>query len=183
MKKFECTSCTHRKCTCELEDTLCSPPQNCINKYVSFIPNWHEVEEKTTTKSSRFPDWVKECAIGYDNEQERYFEVTNIDKKWVDIEYLDDGIGATCDYSDIQKCSEARKRPFNAEEMRGLVGKVIKTPKDIAMVLGYSGERNKVCVATMNNYFTAEALLAVGATLNGNPCGKLEHLENGECVE
>jgi hypothetical protein len=60
---------------------------------------------------------------------------------------------------------------------------VIKTPKDIAMVLGYSGERNKVCVATMDNYFAAETLLAVGATLDGKPCGKFEHLENGEWVE
>jgi hypothetical protein len=172
MKKFECTSCTHRKCTCELEDTLCSPPQNCINKYVSFIPNWHEVEEKTTTKSSQLPDWCKVGEWVYDNVIREYAIIKKEESPQWYVDNVESG-----------RIKQARKRPFNAEEMRGLVGKVIKTPKDIAMVLGYSGERNKVCVATMNNYFTAEALLAVGATLNGNPCGKLEHLENGEWVE
>lgn len=184
MIKFECTSCTHRKCTCELEDTLCSPPQNCINKYVSFIPNWHEVKEETTTKRSRLPDWVKECAIGYDNEQKRYFEVIDIDKKWVDIEYLDDGNGATCSYTDMQNCSEAVKRPFNEKEMQGLVGKIMEHATGRYLITACASfSTGEWKIEADDQYYLAELLLKDDFTIDGKPCYVLEHLENGEWVE
>ena len=133
-------------------------------------------------RPAKLPDWCKVGEWVWDIEDSRYVKIISI-TDMVLLETAD-----KCTYCEELKdmkglYNQARTLPYNAEEMKALVGKVIKTPKDIAMVLGYSGERNKVCVATMDNYFAAGTLLDVGATLDGKPCGKLEHLENGEWVE
>lgn len=198
MIKYKCEYCGGH---CELivrhnEDKL---PYGC-----PFDPSRikKEVKKETTTKTSRLPkltakvfkrpakalpDWCKVGRCGYDNEQERYFEVTNIDKKWVDIEYLDDGIGATCDYSDIQKCSEARKRPYNAEEMKALVGKIItSTDGDVSIITDYSphsAEYNVASIYFIGGWSTADELLKYNYTIDGKPCYVLEHLESGEWVK
>jgi hypothetical protein len=183
MKKFECTSCTHRKCTCELEDTLCSPPQNCINKYVSFIPNWHEVKEETTTKSSQLPDWCKVGEWVYNVEKKQYQTISLINGtvtcKNIDSEGCTQyGYGAF-----MGDCVEARKRPFNAEEMQGLVGKVIETKNQIAIVIGYIKNSNRILLGN-DNFLSAEQLINLEATSNCKPCYVLEHKnEKGEWVE
>jgi hypothetical protein len=180
MKKWKCKN-KECRASCVIYTKNCAP-QRCVNIVINGLSAWQEVKEEMVTDCSRLPDWVKKCAIGYDNEQERYFEVTNIDKKWVDIEYLDDGIGATCDYSDIQNCSEARKRPFNEKEMQGLVGKVIETKNQIAIVIGCIKNSNRILLGN-DNFLSAEQLINLEATSDGKPCYVLEHLENGEWVE
>lgn len=155
-----------------------------------------EVKKETTTKSSRLPkltakvfkrsakalpDWCKVGRCGYDNEQERYFEVIDIDKKWVDIEYLDDGNVATCSYTDMQNCSEACKRPFNADEMKALVGKVIENEKYTHFINAF--DKGLQEVVSGDDGYSAKELVEFDYTIDGKPCYKLEHLENGEWVE
>lgn len=175
MKKFECNGCENH-CVLTTNDNHCSMVCHLVHE------DWHEVKAETTTKSSQLPEWVKECAVGYDNEQQRYFEVTNVDEKWVDIEYLDDGIGATCSYADIQKCSEAVKRPFNDKEMKNLPSAfAITFDGDISMITDYDYFTKKVRLC--GEWFCAEELMVSTWRIYNKPCYVLEHLENGEWVE
>lgn len=128
------------------------------------------------------PDWCKVGKHGYDNEQQRYFEIVNIDEKFVDIEYLDDGIGATCSYADIQQCSEARKRPFNEKEMKELVGRIFTTVDgDASIATDFDSILKALCI--YGEWFKSKELADSVWQLDGNPCYKLKHLENGEWVE
>ena len=182
MKKFKCNGCAIH---CELTpQKTCCTPKFCPHAE-GYEPVWHEVKEAVTV-CNRLPDWVKECAVGYDNEQERYFKVTDIDKKWCDVEYLDDGNGATCDYPDMQKCSEARKRPFNAKEMKELFGKVYESSCCTFLITGYDKRKKSIKVNEL--WFNSEELINGKNSINpplidGKPCYKLEHLKNGEWVE
>lgn len=121
--------------------------------------NWTEIIKRPPRAG--LPDWVQECAIGYDNEQKRYFEVTCVmyaGGKWVDIEYLNNGVGTIYSYADMQKCSEARKRPFNAEEMKALVGKIIASiDGDVSIITDYSPHSAEYNVASI--YFIGGGLV------------------------
>lgn len=175
MKKFECKMCT-KPCILKVEDNAFSPSW-C--PYGKRRANWQAVKEDKEIKG--LPEWVKECAIGYDNEQERYFEVTNVSENGVDIEFPI-GICATLSYSDMQNCSEARKRPFNAEEMRGLIGKVIRADFVYYLVHTYLEYKGGKVLIGNENHYNADGLM--GFTVDGKPCYVLEHKnEKGEWVE
>jgi hypothetical protein len=158
--------------------------ESAAEKVKALLLSLHDNGEtlQDSIQDKQLPDWCKVGEWVWDVEDSRYVKVISItDKVLLRTK-------SKCTYYEELKdmagnYKQARLRPYNAEEMRGLIGKVIETQKDIAMVLGYSSERNKICVATINNYFSAETLLAVGATIDGKPCGVLEHLENGEWVE
>ena len=152
-----------------------------------FMEDWGRFEiikgEYVERPAKALPDWIKECAVGYDNEQERYFEITDVDEKWVDIEFLDDGVGATCDYSDIQKCSEARKRKFNDKEMKALVGRIFTTLDGDASIATDFDKYLKT-LHIFNEGYTNKQLADSAWLLDGKPCYVLEHLnEKGEWVE
>jgi hypothetical protein len=161
------------------------PPTKCLYDYNEA--DWHEVKEEDlhttcTPTCTQLPDWCKVERHGYDNEQKRYFEIVYIDKKWIDIEYLDDGNGATCDYADIAKCSEARKRPFNSKEMKNLASAfAITFDGDISMITDYDWFAEKVRIC--GEWLCAEELMESTWRVYNKPCYKLEHLENGEWVE
>ena len=81
----------------------------------------------------------------------------------------------------------ARLRPYNADEMRGLVGKVVTTSsgRHCTLVTAYKQEYSAIEPQVMlNKWLYATDLLNGGNTIDGKPCGVLEHLnENGEWVE
>lgn len=183
MRKFECNDCS-RNCKIEYnpkgtEDHL----YFCVKADVAT--HWHEVEEENTQqfgKTEQLPDWVKVGAIGYDNELKDYFEVTNVSEKWIDIQELDGGNGATCSYADIQKCSETRKRPFNDAEMKALVGRLLTTVDgDVSIATVFDNTLKELWIAC--KCFKNKELANSKWLLDGKPCYKLEHLENGEWVE
>jgi hypothetical protein len=106
----------------------------------------------------------------------------NVSEVCVDIKYLDNGIEVICDYADMRQYSEARKRPFNAEEMKELVGKIAKTEDgDVTLITDYDWfiEKIYICGERLNS----EELMNSTWRIDNNPCYKLEHLENGEWVE
>jgi hypothetical protein len=141
--------------------------------------NWTEIIKRP---AKVLPDWVEEGAVGYDNEQKRYFRVTDIDKKWVDIEYLDDGIGATCSYADMQNCSEARKRPFYDVEMQRSVGRVFTTAAgDVSIASDFDNYPKILCI--LGTWFNRKELADSAWLLDGKPCYVLEHLVDGEWVK
>ena len=178
MRKFECNKC--RLSTACTFNGFVKPEQCVVSKL--FISDWHEVKEGNTQVAA-LPDWVQECAVGYDNEQNRYFEVTNIDEKFVDIEYLDDGNGATCDDSDMQKCSEARKRPFYDKEMQKLVGRIFTTAaEDVSIATDFDGQTNALYIR--GEWFSRKVLADSAWLLDGKPCYVLEHKnDKGEWVK
>lgn len=182
MRKFECKRCGIRICTAEYQSGS-GIPMKCTALFERDCrAAWQEVKEEERPAKA-LPNWVKERAPGYDNEQKRYFEVKNVGEKWIDIEYVDDGNDATCDYSDIQKCSEARKRQFTDKEMRGLVGKVFTTSNgDVSIAADYDNYMKSICICF--EWFNNEELANSIWQLEGKPCYVLEHLtEKGEWVE
>jgi hypothetical protein len=79
-------------------------------------------------------------------------------------------------------CVEARKRPFNAEEMKALVGKVIGDGNRIDLIFSFTTKDKKV--ETNYAFYDAELLMDGNFTIDGKPCYVLEHLnDKGEWVE
>lgn len=129
------------------------------------------------------PDWVKAGKWGYDTAREEYFEVVAVTPFNVEVAYLDDGftivIGNPFFNAD---CVQAHKRPFNAEEMQKLVGKVIENCKYILWCDGYDKESN--LIITQLKALTAEDLIKGGYAVDREPCYVLEHLNGkGEWVK
>jgi hypothetical protein len=79
----------------------------------------------------------------------------------------------------------ARLRPYNAEEMRELVGKVIEDNHNAHLVIGLikpdPAENVSCFVRAGQSWITSDKLLQK-FTIDGKPCGVLEHLEDGEWV-
>jgi hypothetical protein len=122
------------------------------------------------------PDWCKVgewCYCLDDDGYGKYFKITKIKDNFIYGEDWD------IDYHFVR---QARLRPYSADEMKALVGKVIKdTYGNISFITGYCVNKEVVYSGTTN--FTAECLLRLCCFLDNSPCGVLEHLENGEWVE
>ena len=123
------------------------------------------------------PDWCKVGAWVYLSNA-KYYKIEKVDSYGI---ILAGGIVIKTDDIHAEAVS-ARLRPYNAEEMKALVGKVIVENKsgDIGLVIGYCNRKESVYAG--RNGFVA-ALLLSDYTIDGKPCGVLEHRENGEWVE
>lgn len=143
------------------------------------------IEEEN--KKEALPDWAKVGEWGYDTAREEYFEIVAVTPFNVEVAYLDDEftmvIGIPIFNAD---CVQARKRPFNAEEMKELIGKLYESSLRKFIITGYDKEKNAIKVNEL--WFTAEELMNGKNACNppmvdGKPCYVLEHLENGEWVK
>jgi hypothetical protein len=184
MREFECNACG-ANCRVTVNHGDITP---CYCLYEKERTDWHEVKEESAEverPAKALPDWVEEGAIGYDNEQKRYFEVTCVmyaSGKWVDIEYLDDGVGTIYSYADMQKCSEARKRPFYDVEMQRSVGRVFTTAAgDVSIASDFDNYPKILCI--LGTWFNRKELADSAWLLDGKPCYVLEHLVDGEWVK
>lgn len=126
-------------------------------------------------------DWCKVGAWVFDS-NDGYGKITSIqeDRLACYIEF-DGGAGGFAPES-FAKLKQARLRPYNSDEMLSLLGKVIEHDNLFLLVTYYDGRDNDI---TLNGYVAdAKRLLNEGFTINGKPCGVLEHLnDNGEWVE
>lgn len=136
---------------------------------------WHEVKE-AVTDCNQLPVWCKVGAIIYNTDNLTYFEVAKIDNSVIHGRCIESGI---YEY-EIKHFAQARKRPYNAEEMRGLLGKVIVDGESEFFVSAYYGEV-KYLAAGLFCEFDAQSLMR--CSCDGKPCYVLEHLENGEWVK
>ena len=121
------------------------------------------------------PDWCKvgEWVAYYGENGHKYFKIAKIEFNRL---YSEDGkFSLMCDVA------QARLRPYTAEEMKALVGKVIEYDGGCYLVTMYDSKINDVLIG--NGDLLSETTLKTYYTLDGSPCGKFEHLENGEWVE
>lgn len=76
------------------------------------------------------------------------------------------------------ECKQTRLRPYNAEEMKGLIGKIVKREKTYSLVVEYDEVTKEVLVGCTN--YESDLSLMDNYTIDGKPCAVLVHLENGE---
>lgn len=177
MKKFECKGCGAR---CVLITTLNYKPNMC------FRPeeNWQEVKEEAAENESpakALPDWCKVGAIGYDNQLHEYFKIINIDNDTVVATRIESSGYNSYQYFN-EVCSEARKRPFNADEMKALVGKRLEAPDGVDLIFSFD-KRDKT-IETNYACYDSKLLMEKNFTIDGKPCYVLEHInERGEWVK
>lgn len=128
-----------------------------------------------------FPEWCKVgewvySPCGCDPNKGTYFQVTQID----DVCII--GENNACH---VDNAVRARLRPYNAEEMNALIGKVLtsnsrSTPFSFLVVYA---EGDGSFIESYRHKYTAEELKD-HFTIDGRLCGVLEHLnENLEWVE
>jgi hypothetical protein len=158
------------------QNSLIERPKNRVN--------WDEVEEiccnsKLTFKEKKqeLPDWCKVGEWVYLCNG-TYSRIVSINDCHVNLE---NGISVGKN-SIHEEMVPARLRPYNAEEMRGLVGKVIEKGPSMHIVTGFENVFDNECMVHVNGcLYSAEDLLRQ-FTIDNAPCGVLEHLENGEGV-
>ena len=140
--------------------------------------NW---QNSLIERPAQLPGWCKVGEWIYTSSEE-YLRVESIDHSKIKLSN-----GATWSEQDIiDEAISARLRPYNADEMRSLVGKVVTTSsgRHCTLVTACRQEYSVIEPQVMlNKWLYATDLLNGGNTIDGKPCGKLEHFENGEWVE
>lgn len=184
MIKFECKKCLNN-CIVLANDYYL--PKTCCYDF-GYKPNWHEVKEADSAENEQFgnseqlPDWVKVGNLVYCSKTGIYGEIKTIKDNKIYLRLINTDEVLPVKLNMVLKNGRpARKRPLNADEMKALVGKVLETPH-VALLVNAYGKVTKEVSTAWGNY-TDEALMNRGFTLDGKPCYKLEHLENGEWVE
>lgn len=124
-------------------------------------------------RPAKLPDWCKEGEWVFDTTINKYIKVSTDDI----IKYS----AKVCKYISDGEIVQARLRPYNAGEMKALVGKVIERYSSAYLVISYAHDDFETTVYIEGKYLSADNLLR-DFTINGKPCGVLEHLENGEWV-
>lgn len=166
--------------------------------------DWHEVvdsaeneqfgnSEQLPSNPRKLPDWVKVGELGYEP-MIGYYKIVNFFNKGKIVQILrfENNTTYALGIKDFNPYHcEARKRPFNADEMRVLVGKVLtdKGNGNVTMVTDFINEYDKYedynycMIYAYGEHYVAEDLINE-YTIDDKPCYKLEHLnEKGEWVE
>jgi hypothetical protein len=127
----------------------------------------------------KLPDWCKAGEWAYSTVYNEYVKISDIDE--FDVEF-DRGAYCTVSYkSFLEDYKQARPRPYNAEEMQKLVGKVLELDGNRDLVISYDEYSESVYADAM--WMNSDELLSSGYTIDGELCGVFEHLEDGEWVK
>jgi hypothetical protein len=137
--------------------------------------NWEKSRIKRPEKNT-LPKWCKVGEWVYIPQIDEYFRIEKIESILL--------FNNENHYIDYTYCKQARLRLYNAEEMQGLIGKVLtsnsrSTPFSFLVVYA---EGDGSFIESYRFKYTAEELKD-HFTIYGKPCGVLEHLENGEWVK
>jgi hypothetical protein len=155
--------------------------QAAAEKVKDLLLSLHDTTQ-VNTQDKQLPDWCKVGAWGYDTADACYFEIVGITAFNVDVAYIGKAwrynIGVNV-FNDNYK--PARSRPYNAEEMKALVGNTIDYDSHVCLVIGYNGNNNTIFIG--NGSELRGSTLMDYYTIDGKPCGVFEHLENGEWVK
>ena len=141
-----------------------------------------QVNIQVNTQVKKLPDWCRNGALAWENGD--YFELEVIDEDHRITMKYSDGTeeSVTSDYIG-KHVKQARLRPYNEVEMKELVGKVVERNGMLELVAAYKPEQDDFKIALSDDWYYNTDLLYDGYTIDGHPCGKLEHLEDGEWVE
>jgi hypothetical protein len=183
MKKYQCNACGIRICTAEYQNES-REPFKCTGIFdMYYKPQWKEIVElpKLTKKvfdspdyPERLPDWCKVGAWVFNAKVNKYIKVPQVDIEKYSVH--------VCVRISAGEILQARLRPYNAEEMKALVGKVIKNDKgSLIFVTGFRADDS--CIFSGIEKFTADEIMRDLLHMDNKPCGALEHLENGEWVK
>lgn len=134
-------------------------------------------------RPAKLPDWCKVGEWVYHDSDGYYYKIKSIDKVNDEIQITDGESEYTYTVNEIGTLfSPARLRPYNADEMRRLVGKVVGDKDgNIYLVVCYVPRGRGLLIGGF--YFNEQEIIDGGFIIDGKPCGKLEHRENGEWVE
>lgn len=186
--KFICNACVGQGEPCILDvgndNSVTLDSLRCVLTDDHYC-NWEKYEDGEVAnlqpEVAKLPDWCKVGAWVWFKGSEHKFDcyacVTEINEK---------GVYGKCPdgqhfYSKPHVLAHARLRPYNAEEMKALVGKVVEFHDNRDLVTSYDGEIDVVYADSM--WMNSDELLAIGYTIDGKPCGVLEHLnDEGEWV-
>lgn len=118
------------------------------------------------------PDWCKGGEWAYDSVLREYGRINK-----------EDDFGWYIDNIESGRVKQAHKRPFSAEEMQGMVGKMLDVASGIELIVGYNKCTKEII--TYDDTYSAERLMgATGWRIDGKPCYVLEHLnDKGEWVK
>lgn len=131
-------------------------------------------------RPAKLPNWCKQGELIYTS-SEQYLKINGIS---IDLQKIELSNGATWSKQDIiDEAVPARLRPYNAEEMKALVGKVIEKGPSMHIVTGFENVFGNECVVHANGCLYSANDLLRQFTIDNALCGVLEHLENGEWVQ
>lgn len=148
---------------------------------VPFKSNEHYFSQviKRPAKKPELPDW---CKVGEWVYYRGYRKIIEVKALRLVLESTHCGNLTVYPEEIGKEVKPARLRPYNADEMKSLVGKVIcGNDTNFRAMIVYADGVSGV-VETIHYDYNAEEL-AQSYTIDGKPCGVLEHLENGEWVE
>ena len=158
------------------QEAIKVPPVSFSVKYDAS--DWQNSLIERPAKKPELPDWCKVgewCFCLDDDGNCKYFKITKIKDNFIYGEDWD------IDYHFVK---QARLRPYNADEMRGLVGILIRKGQSLHIVTGYEDVLDGECMIHVNGYLYSANDLLRQFTIDNAPCGVLEHWsENGEWVE
>ena len=131
------------------------------------------------------PDWCKADAVCW-HKRAGYFKVTYVNAvdDIVYMQQLDDkSIGYLSFNTVCNEVKQANFRPYDEGEMRAVVGKPITMPDGAVCLCTAYSKQNKSVIFD-SRHWKAQKLRDSGCTIDGKPCGVLEHLnDKGEWVE
>lgn len=136
-------------------------------------------------RPAKLPDWCKVGGVVFDcNEREyaRVLDIMNDDDVVLDYMETEPSIQIKSKKYIIDCCFQARIRPYNVNEMRALVGKIINDNVVYSLVLECCQLDGECKVRLMSGYYSPDEILS-RFTRNGLPCGVPEHLVDDEWVE
>lgn len=132
-------------------------------------------------RPAKLPDWCKVGEWVWLDPQKIYGPAGY--KKIKNIDGLELTFADGCCIYFSHKIKQARLRPYNDDEMKALVGKPITMLDGAVCLCSVYSKRDKSVILD-SVHWDAQELLNSGYTLDGKPCGKLEHLnDKGEWVE
>ena len=150
--------------------------ESVAEKFKAFQLSFYE--DQPVTECSQLPDWVEVGGYVYDA-RNGYGKIVSGSVKSCYIEF-DGGAGDFVPEA-FAELKQARLRPYNDEEMKALVGKVIEFDAFAQLVLMYDGKDNAILAG--DGDWISESTLLKDYTIDNKPAGVLEHLENGEWVK
>lgn len=151
-------------------------------KVKALLLSLHE-STQVATPDEQLPDWCKVGEWVYSKDEKDYAKLQSFCTIGVNLLFLKENKHYQRNFAYIKhECVQARLRPYNTDEMKALVGKVIEHGDDTCIVVHYSRKDGGTIFADGYTH-TADELLETGYTIDGKPCGKLEHLKNGEWVQ
>jgi hypothetical protein len=149
----------------------------CLSGLMCDPSDW---QNSLVERPAKLPDWCKAGEWVWATTFNTYFKIDEVDALFIGGK----GISGN-DYSvKSENVRQARLRPYKEEEMKALVGKVLtsKSRSNPFSFLVVYAEGDGSFIESHRFKYTAKELKDF-FTVDGKPCGVLEHLEEGAWVK